>query len=110
MLDKLITLLEITAPHEHLVEQSQALFDTIMQEIGICYQVLLGTYVPANKIKIIKALRDHMDIGLREAKELVESCEHEDQVVLTTANKRKAESLFRELNNYGYSYITQNKD
>ena len=49
------------APSEAVEEEEQTEFDVVLQDFG------------ANKIKVIKAVRELTTLGLKEAKELVES-------------------------------------
>ena len=99
--ETLMEILHTLAPYEHLVEQTQKVFNVLMEGACVQYEVILSDFIPSSKIKIIKAIRDYRDIGLREVKEMVERCLELPEVVLSTEEKDKALGLASALRSAG---------
>lgn len=62
------------------------------------FDIILNSYLPERKISVIKVIRNLTGIGLKEAKDLVESC---PQVVRNNVDEMEAKRIAKELGNAG---------
>ena len=72
------------APSEAAEEEEQTEFDVVLQDFG------------ANKIKVIKAVRELTTLGLKEAKELVESAPANVKEGISQADADEAKAKLEE--------------
>ena len=74
------------------IERSKAIIDIV--QIEETYRVTISSYNTANKIDVIKGVRNVLDLGLAESKQLIERC---PVVVAKGLSKQEAEKMTNEL-------------
>lgn len=65
------------------------------------FDVVLNGFDAAKKINVIKAIREVMQLGLKESKDLVEAAEKEVQKIKESLPKKDAEELKKKLEEAG---------
>jgi len=65
------------------------------------FDVVLNGFDAAKKINVIKAVREVMQLGLKESKDLVEAAEKEAQKIKESLPKKDAEELKKKLEEAG---------
>ena len=65
------------------------------------FDVILAGFESAKKINVIKVVREAMQLGLKESKDLVEAAEKEPQKVKEAMPKKDAEELKKKLEDAG---------
>jgi large subunit ribosomal protein L7/L12 len=65
------------------------------------FDVILAGFDSAKKINVIKVVREAMQLGLKESKDLVEAAEKEPQKVKEAMPKKDAEELKKKLEDAG---------
>jgi len=65
------------------------------------FDVVLNGFDAAKKINVIKAIREVMQLGLKESKDLVEAAEKEMQKIKESLPKKDAEELKKKLEEAG---------
>ncbi|BAL81219.1 50S ribosomal protein L7/L12 [Caldisericum exile] len=71
------------------------------QEEKTEFDVVLAGFDPAKKINVIKVVRETLNLGLKESKDVVEAAEKEPQKIKEALPKKDAEELKKKLEEAG---------
>lgn len=94
---------KVTTVAQDLAANSKTPVKEIVQEVIVektNFDVMLKGFAPESKVKIIKEVKNLMNLGLKESKEMVESCLAQPLVIYKSAPVDKANEIlakFKEL-------------